>query len=217
MFTNKQEEGRMITGQAKRGSKFRWSMAAGALLLTALYAGPVRAQDSTDSVPRTGDKPDTTVKKDSVPVGAKTKQTDKKPAKAPPAKPTGKDAKKVVGKNNNKNGYVSKRIVLVFPVDAKGAAAEQLSDIITDVEKARLSATGAYGPISFLPSLPAVRRSLNEQSLTPADITPPFATTFKAQRLTSRLLATMQQSSVRWILMNTMLTTRMSRWYSASR
>ena len=68
-------------------------------------------------------------------------------------------------------------------MDAKGTA-EQLSDIITDVEKARLSTSGKYSGISFLTSLPSVRRAVNEQSLTAADIQPPYATRTKAQKLT---------------------------------
>ncbi len=89
------------------------------------------------------------------------------------------------GKKGSKNGYEAKRTVLVFPVDATGAAALQLSDVITDVEKSRLSATGTFGPVSFLPSLPSIRRSVTEQSLTPADVAPPFAVTYKAQKLTA--------------------------------
>ena len=80
---------------------------------------------------------------------------------------------------------MAKRLVLVFPVDAKGAAAEQLSDIITDVEKARLSTSGMYSGISFLTSLPSIRRAVGEQSLTQADVQPPFATRTKAQKLTT--------------------------------
>lgn len=190
MFTNKQDQLNIVTGQAKFARVSRWSGFAAAMLLLGVCAGPVRAQqDSTDGVPRTGDKPDTTVKKDSVPMGAKTKQaakksdkkTDKGMAKTTPMKTSGKDAKKGSGKT----GYVAKRVVLVFPVDAKGAAAEQLSDIITDVEKARLASTGNFGTVSFLASLPSIRRGLSEQSLTPTDIHAPFATTAKAQRLTT--------------------------------
>ena len=189
MFTNKQDRLNIVTGRAKFARVSRWGGFAAAMLL-GVCAGPVRAQqDSTDGVPRTGDKPDTTVKKDSVPIGAKTKQapkksdkkTDKSMAKTTPMKMSGKNAKK----DNGKNGYVAKRVVLVFPVDAKGAAAEQLSDIITDVEKARLASTGNFGTVSFLASLPSIRRGLNEQSLTPADINAPYATTAKAQRLTN--------------------------------
>lgn len=94
----------------------------------------------------------------------------------PPKKTTGK------GKSNKASNAV-KRIVVVFPVDAKGAS-ESLSDIITDVEKARLSTSGQYSGISFLTSLPSVRRSVNEQSLTQTDILPPYAMRTKAQKLT---------------------------------
>lgn len=95
--------------------------------------------------------------------------------KAP--KKSGKSSK------SNKVSNVVKRIVVVFPVDAKGTA-ENLSDIVTDVEKARLSTSGLYSGISFLTSLPSVRRSVNEQSLTQTDILPPYAMRTKAQKLT---------------------------------
>ena len=162
MLTNKQHS-------------LRGGLAGLALLLCGALACPAQAQSSGNLQNRSGDKPDTTTKTTSVPQGVK------KDAK--------KDAKKTAttdkkGKTSGKMPIMAKRLALVFPVDAKGAAAEQLSDIITDVEKARLSTSGMYSGISFLTSLPSIRRAVNEQSLTQADVQPPFATRTKAQKLT---------------------------------
>lgn len=145
------------------------------LMLGCANIAHAQAEESNQAG-RAGDTPNPTIKKDSVPMGVKPKAPTKKaaPTKAAKTKSAGR------GKM-----MTARRIVLVFPVDAKGAAAEQLSDVVTDVEKSRLSATGQYGGISFLTSLPSIRRAVGEQSLTPSDVQPPFATRAKAQKLTT--------------------------------
>ncbi len=139
------------------------------LLLGCANMAHAQAQESNEAG-RAGDAPNPTIKKDSVPMGVKPKMSAKKTAKM---------------KTGGRGKMMARRIALVFPVDAKGAAAEQLSDVVTDVEKSRLGATGQYGGISFLTSLPSIRRAVGEQSLTSADVQPPFATRTKAQKLTT--------------------------------
>lgn len=157
----------------------RGGLLSAALLIGSASISPAFAQGDVSN--RT-DQPDPTAKKDGLPPGVKkdtTKATKQK------SKPPAKTATKTGKKGRDKNMAAMKRIVLVFPVDAKGQAAEQITDVITDVEKARLSATGQFGAVSFLTSLPSVRRAVSEQSLTNADVNPPFATLAKAQKLTT--------------------------------
>lgn len=102
-----------------------------------------------------------------------------KPAKAQKSAPkktkanTKKDSKTPVGKPT---------VVLVFPLDAKGTG-EQLSDIVTDVIKSRLELSGKYTGISYLTSLPSIRKAVNEQTLSQTDVQPPFTSRTKVQKL----------------------------------
>lgn len=111
----------------------------------------------------------------------KTTKTTKLMTKATPAKPP-KQKSKSAPKTNNAN--VVKQVVLVFPVDAKGTA-EQLSDVVTDVIKSRLALSGKYSGVNYLTSLPSVRRGVTEQTLSQADVLPPFTSRTKVQKLTT--------------------------------
>jgi hypothetical protein len=74
-------------------------------------------------------------------------------------------------------------VVVVFPVDTKGGVSDQVSDVITDVEQSRLSATDAYDPFYFLRSQPTIKRSLLNQTLNQEDVQPPFDNTAKVLRV----------------------------------
>ena len=179
MFANKQRHShRAAVSPSACRSILRVGL--GSVCALALMLGPVRVAMAQDDSTRNSTV-DSTPKKDSVPMGVKPK-TD--PKKADPVKTTA--PKKTTAKSGGRGKMtMTKRIALVFPVDTPNASAGQLSDVVTDVEKARLSASGQFGAISFLTSLPSIRRAVGEQSLTSTDVQPPFASRTKAQKLTS--------------------------------
>lgn len=99
----------------------------------------------------------------------------------------GKDAEKQKNSKKSKNDKsveTPKRLVLVFPPDiSSDSTAEQLTDIITDVIKSRLSVSGAYRSVLYSRSLPTVKRAVNEQTLSAADASAPFAQDEKVRKL----------------------------------
>jgi len=160
----------------------RLTLIAGLLILAA-GTGSVMAQPPT--IPQfPPDNPTT----DTTTAPRPVKPAMAKPAKATPAPKATKAAppKKTKGdkKNDAKVPTGPKHVVLVFPVDAKGTG-EQLSDIVTDVIKSRLSLSGKYSGITYVTSIPAIRRSVSDQSLSQSEVQPPFTSRTKVQKLTT--------------------------------
>lgn len=91
------------------------------------------------------------------------------------------DAKK---SKNEKPTPVVQRKVLIFRPETKGGMSDQLTDMIIDVEQGRLRISGRYRSILFLASLPTIRRAVIEQSLSTADVNPPFDSDAKIKKLT---------------------------------
>lgn len=76
------------------------------------------------------------------------------------------------------------RTILVFPPDTKGGLSDQLTDTILAVEESRLQVSGEYRPLVYRKSIATVRRALQEQALTQADVNPPFDEDSKLKRVT---------------------------------
>jgi hypothetical protein len=84
-------------------------------------------------------------------------------------------------KNAPTNGW--RATIVVFPPETKGGISDQLTDSLTDVVQSRINATGQYQTQYFLTSLPTVRRAILEQTLSNADVSPPYDSDTKVKRL----------------------------------
>lgn len=108
-------------------------------------------------------------------------------SRAPMAAQSGANGQKPAGptKTRNRRGKstVPLTIVVVFPVDTKGGASDQVADVITDVERSRLNTTERYDPFTFVRGLPSIQRALSTQTLNPEDVQSPFDNTAKLIRL----------------------------------
>lgn len=108
------------------------------------------------------------------------------------------DNKAKTNKKSNRSANAEeekpKRVVLVFPPDATAPASteasgpdtfkpEQLADIVVEVIQGRLRTSGDYRSIYYSRSLPTIKRAVNEQTLSAADASRPFAQDEKVKRL----------------------------------
>lgn len=96
------------------------------------------------------------------------------------AKPEENRAK--TSKKSSKTMGMQRR-VLVFPPDTKGGVSDQLTDIVSDVEQARLALSNDYRSAYFTIALPTIRRALLESSLSTGDTSAPFDDLTKAKKL----------------------------------
>jgi hypothetical protein len=90
-------------------------------------------------------------------------------------------------KNSKKDAAAaaaSARVVVAFPPETKGGVSDQIADVITDVVQSRLTLSGKYRTVFFLPSMPTVRRGLLENSLTRDEVDHPVATDARIKKLT---------------------------------
>ena len=72
----------------------------------------------------------------------------------------------------------TKQLLLVLPVDVTSASvpgAQEVSSLLTDVLASRAIVSNAYSVTQFYKAQPTIVRLHNDQQLTDADVTPPFA------------------------------------------
>jgi len=74
-------------------------------------------------------------------------------------------------------------VVLVFPPDTLQGSGDLTTDVVTEVEESRLNASHVYQALAFLRSLPTIKRSLNDATLTNPDVSPPFEDIVKLKKL----------------------------------
>ncbi len=154
------------------------TIAASAVLLLACAQLPVRALDSGSSSAEAG-KAAPKSKKDSKNTSAASKSDSSK------------------SRSKTQEPVIPPRVAVIFPVDtsagadaaapaaAGSSAKDQLGDILTDVAQSRLTASGRFHSVLFRRSLPTVRRALNENSLSAAEVDKPTGTDLRVRKLTT--------------------------------
>ena len=76
------------------------------------------------------------------------------------------------------------RVVVLFPPETKGGVSDEIADAITDVVQSRLTLSGKYRTVYFLPSSPTIRRGMLENTLTKEEVDKPVATSARIKKLT---------------------------------
>ena len=116
-----------------------------------------RAQSSTQSQPQ--------ILKDEKPTA---KNDKKKPAKKPETKKPPMNGKTTMPAEAVKT-------VLIFPADTTlDGTAPTLADIITEVQQAKLQASGKFSTVRYRRSMPSIRRGVADGSLGTPDVDKPY-------------------------------------------
>lgn len=82
-----------------------------------------------------------------------------------------------------KSPAVPKRVMLFFPTETKGDKMAGAGEIVADVIKSRLASSDLFAPSTFRTSIASVRRAINEHTLTDKEVSGPFDSNQKIEKL----------------------------------
>lgn len=96
---------------------------------------------------------------------------------------TSAQAQRRKGGKQKKSPEIPKRVLLLFATDYHGDKAAVAGGVVSDVVKSRLATSDRYEPSSFRSSNASIRRAVIEHTLTEKDVSPPFDSNQKIQKL----------------------------------